>query len=100
MRSYSCFFRSIGEKKYCLEWSGSLGGGGRVSGIVVGGAADAASGGFWHSGLSIKKTEGAQGIAATAKVPRGPSKSSQKLNDGKNKGSLLLLSLKNRDRLS
>ena len=25
MRSYVCFYRSIGEKK-CLEWSGSLGG--------------------------------------------------------------------------
>ena len=47
-----------------------------------------------------KKTEGAQGIAATANVPGGPSRSSQKINDGKNKGLLLLLSLKNRDRLS
>ncbi len=39
-----------------------------------------------------KKSEGAQGIAATAKVPERPSRSSQKINDGKNKsvtGSLL-----------
>ena len=85
MRSYSCFFRSIGEEKYCLEWAGSLGVGGRVSDFAVGGAADAASGGFWHTWLSKKKSEGAQGIAAIAKVPGGPSRSSKKINEGKNK---------------
>ncbi len=39
----------------------------------------------WHNWLSKKKTEGTQGIAATAKVPGGPSRSSQKINEGKNK---------------
>ena len=32
-----------------------------------------------------KKSEGAQGIAATAKVPGGSSRISQKINEGKNK---------------
>ncbi len=36
-------------------------------------------------GFQKKKTEGAQGIAATAKVPGGPSRSSKKINEGKNK---------------
>ena len=45
-------------EKYCLEWTGSLGGGGRVSDVVVGGAADAASGGFWHNWLSKKNRKG------------------------------------------
>jgi len=75
-----------------LEWTGSLGGGGRVSGVNVGGAADAASGGFCHNWL-FKKTEGAQGIVATAKDTRDSSKSSQKRNDGKINGLLLLLLL-------
>ena len=39
---------------------------------------------FATIGFFLKK-EGAQGIVATAKVPRGPSKSSQKIYDGKNK---------------
>jgi len=54
-----------------LEWTGSLGGGGRISsGVIVGGVADAASDRFCHNWLS-KKSEGAQGIATTAKVPGG-----------------------------
>ena len=59
MRSYSCFFRSIGEKKDCLEWTRYLGGGGRVSDVVVGGAADAASGGFFVTiGFQKKNRKG------------------------------------------
>ena len=100
MRSYSCFFRSIGEKKYCLEWTGSPGGGVRVSDVVVGGAADAASGGACHNWLSKKTIEGAQGIYATAKFPGDRSSSSQKNIDGKIKWLRLLLSLMKRDRLS
>ena len=41
-----------------MEWTGSLGGGGRVSGVNVGGAADAASGGFCHNWLLKKNGRG------------------------------------------
>ena len=47
-----------------------------------------------------KKSEGAQGIAATAKVPEGPSRSSQKINDGKNKRVVAAAIAKEPDRFS
>ena len=47
-----------------------------------------------------KNKAGAQGIAATAKVPGEPSRSSQKYINGKNKELWLLLSVKKRNRLN
>jgi hypothetical protein len=70
-----------------------------VSGVAVGWAADAASGGACHNCLSKKKAW-AHGIDATAKVLGEPSRSSRKKIDGKNKGLWLLLSVKKRNRLS
>ncbi len=52
------------------------------------------------TGIRKIKTEGAQGIASTAKVPADPSRSSQKIIDGKMNRLRLLLSLKKHDRLS
>ena len=47
-----------------------------------------------------KNKAGAHGIDATAKVPGGTSRSSQKYISGKNKGLWLLLSVKKQNRLS
>ena len=47
-----------------------------------------------------KKPEGAMGSDATAKVPGGPSRSSQNINDGKNKSVAALAIAKEPDRLS
>ena len=47
-----------------------------------------------------KKSEGAQGIAATAKVPGRPSRSSQTINDGKNKRVVAAVIAKEPDRFS
>ena len=55
---------------------------------------------FGTIGFQKKKSEGAQGIAATAKVPGGPSRSSQKINDGKNKRVVAATIAKEPDRFS
>ena len=100
MRSYSCFHRSIGEEK-CREWSASPGGGGGGGGAGRGDDAAAGDGGgnIW---LSKKKRNGLGCLAytATAKSLEASSRSSQKMNGGKYKGVLLLLSLKKQDRYS
>ncbi len=71
MRSYICFYRSIGEKK-CREWSGSLGGSPGGDPRVVGGGdvADAFDDSVGDIRLS-KKTQGdIRLVFAAAKSPR------------------------------
>ncbi len=98
MRSYSCFFRSIGEKKY---WNGP-----DVLVVEVGSVMLLSEGlpmplmaVFGTNGFQ-KKSEGAQGIAATAKIPGGPSRSSQKINDGRNTRVVAAAIAKEPDRFS
>ena len=94
MRSYSCFHQSIGEKKF-RERSASPGDGG-VGGVGAGrgcvAAADDGDGDIWLS----KKKRNVLGCLAyddTAKSPEASSRSSQKMNGGRYKGVLLLISL-------
>ena len=47
-------------KNFCWEWTGSLCGGGGVSGVAVGWAADAASGGACHNWIPEKKGRGSE----------------------------------------
>ena len=95
MRSYSSFHQSIGEEKF-RDWSASPGvGGGGGSGA---GRGVVAAGGYCDIWLSKKKRNGlgCLSYATTAKFPEASSRSSRKMNGGRYKGVLLLLSLKKR----
>ena len=94
MRSYSCFHRSIGEEK-CREWSASPGGGG--GGGSGAGRGVVAAGGYGDGDIWLSKKKrnglGCLAYAATAKSLEASSRSSQKMNGGRYKGVLLMLSL-------
>ena len=68
-----------------MEWTGSLGGGGKVSGVVVGGAADAFSGVFWHNIGFQKNRKGLRELLLPLKSQGVLPKTLKKINDGKNK---------------
>ena len=101
MRSYSCFHRSIGEKK-CRKWSASRGGGGGGGGGDGRGDGAAAGDGDGDIWLSNKKRSGIRCLAyvATANSLEASSRSSQKMNGGRYKEAFLLLSIKEHDRYS
>jgi len=102
MRSYSCFNQSI-EKEKCGEWSPSSGGGGGGSASACRGGDDIAAvaagdddGDIWL--FFLRKGLGCLAYVATAKPLEASSRKSPKMNGGRYKRVLLLLSLKKQDR--